>query len=508
MGPELPAKAGPKQPAKIRFRHPLARSAAYWSAPTRDRQEAHQALAEVTDQRLDPDRRAWHQAQAVPGPDDGVAAELERSAGRARARGGLSAAAAFLKHAATLTLEPTQRAERALAAAQAEIQAGAFDEARDLLALAESGPLSDLQQANVDVLRAQLAAATCRGGDAPALLVKAARKLEFADPGLSRATYLEAFAAAISAGRLAGPGSGVLEVAQAAAAAPPANAPRAPDLILDGLAAPFTEGYAAGVRTLRKALAAFGDGMSAEEELRWLWLATAFAATRTWDYERLDALSARHVQLARATGALGELPLALTTRAYALLFVGELSAAAALNDEIQAVQEATGTGLSPYGAFGLAALRGDEARTRALIEVTMRDAAQRGEGQGITFAEWANAVLANGLGRYGDAVAAAQRACDFGDDPGSLIWVMPELAEAASRTGMTGAAAWACDRLEELTSAAGSDWGLGVRARSRALVSEGEDAEGLYREAITRLGKTRLRVDLARAHLLYGEWLR
>jgi DNA-binding CsgD family transcriptional regulator len=493
---------------RVRFRHPLARSAAYRSALAGERQQAHRALAEVTDQQLDPDRRAWHRAQAAPGPDEEIAAELERSAGRARARGGLAAAASFLRQAATLTLDPEQRAGRALAAAQAKIRAGVFDVARDLLAMAESGPLSDVQQANVDLMRAQLAFVTRRGGDAPALLLRAASRLAPIDADLSRATYVDAMSAAISAGRLASAGSSVLEVARAASAAPPPpQTRRVPDFLLDGLTARFNKGYAAGVPMLRQALAAFGAGMSAEEELHWLWLG-AIAALWVWDYDRWETLSARHVQLARETGALSELPLALTSRAYALLFAGELAAAASLTDEMQAVMEATGTGLAPYGAFGLAALRGDEARTLALVDATMQDVTGRGEGEGITFAEWANAVLNNGLGHYGKAAAAAQRACSFDDDLGSLVWVVPELTEAASRTGMTEAAAWACDRLEEMTSASGTDWGLGIRARSRALISDGEEAERLYGESIARLGKTRLRVDLARAHLLYGEWLR
>ncbi|MGI5422085.1 AAA family ATPase [Actinomadura luteofluorescens] len=494
---------------RVRFCHPLARSAAYHSASTHDRQRAHQALAEVTDQQLDPDRRAWHQARAAPGPDEDIATELERSAGRALARGGLAAAAAFLNQAAALTLDPARRAERALAAAQAKIQAGALDAARDLLAMAESGPLGRYQRASIDLMRAQLAFITSRGAQAPPLLLQAAEKLEPVDSELSRATYLDAISAAIFTGRLAEPGSGILEVARQARTAPPAaHAPRAPDLLLDGLTAHFNEGYAAGFPLLRESLAVFGDGMSAEEELHWLWLASTSAALRVWDYDRWDALSVRHVRLARDTGALSELPLALTSRTYALLLAGDLTAAVTLTDEIQTVKEATGSGLAPYGAFGLAALRGDETRALALIDATVEDAARRGEGVGITFAEWANAMLNNGLGRYDKAAAAAQRACAFDDDLGSLVWAVPELIEAAARTGMAEAAAWAGDRLEEMAGATETDWGLGVLARSRALLTEGETADRLYRESIARLGKTRLRLDLARAHLLYGEWLR
>jgi len=493
---------------RVRFRHPLARSAAYRAAPAAHRRAAHRALAEVTDPRLDPDRRAWHRAQALPGPDDEVAAELERSAGRARARGGLAAAAAFLKQSATLTLDPALRAGRALAAAEAKVQAGVFDVARDLLAMAESGPLSDFQQATADLLRAQLAFNTSRGAEAPPLLLQAAAKLERIDPALSRATYLDAMSAGIFTGRLAAPGSGILDVARAARAAPPAATPRPPDLLLDGLTACYNDGYARGLPVLREAVAAFGEGMSADEELHLLWLTSVAGATRVWDYDRWEALSVRHVQLARAAGALSELPLALTSRAYVLLFAGELSAAASLADEMHAVKEATGSGLAPYGALGLAAFRGDHAGALALVGGAMDDVTRRGEGVGITFAEWAIATLNNGLGRYDEAAAAARRASDFTDDLGSLIWTMPELTEAAVRTGDTEAAAWAVGRLEEMTGTGGTEWGLGIRARSRALLSEGPIAELLYCEAIARLGKTRLRVDLARAHLLYGEWLR
>ena len=492
---------------RVRFRHPLARSAAYRFGSARERREAHGALAEATDPQLDPDRRAWHRAQAAPGPDEDVAAELERSADRALARGGLAAAAAFLKRAATLTLDPPRRAGRALAAAQAQVQAGAYDQARDLLAMAGAGPLTSSQQATVDLVRAQLAFVTSRGNDAPSLLLKAARSLEAIDAGLSRATYLDALAAGMFAGRLASPGSGVVEIGRAAAAAPPPLAPRAPDLLLDGLAAQYIDGYAAGAPMLRRALATFGDGMSAEEELRWLWLATV-AAMQVWDDDAWEALSARHVRLARRTGALSELPIALTSRTYVLLVAGDLTAAASLTGEAQAIKEATGSNLAPYGALGLAALRGDEAGTLALLDATKKDVTRRGEGVGITFAEWANAVLNNGLGRYQNALAAARRATSYEADPGCLIWPLVELIEAAARSGVTETAAGACERFAVMTDASGTDWALGLQARSQALLSEGGEAERRYRESLARLSRTRMGVDLARAHLLYGEWLR
>jgi DNA-binding CsgD family transcriptional regulator len=492
---------------RMRFRHPLARSAVYRSAPSQDRQEAHRALAEVTDQKLDPDRRAWHRAQASPGPDEEVAAELERSAGRARARGGLAAAAAFLEQAARLTLDSAQRAGRALAAAQAKVQAGAFDAARELLDMAESGPLSDFQQAMVDLTRAQLAFNANRGGDAPAMLVKAASRLEPIDTDLSRATYLDAVSAAIFAGPLASPGNDVLEVSRAACAAPPPrHSPRAHDLLLEGTAAGLHAGYAAGVPALRRAVTGFGADMSTEEELRWGWLA-AMTALRLWDDERWELLSERYVQLARETGSLSELPLALTLRAHMLVFAGDLTAAAALIDELDAVKEATGSGLAPYPALGLAALRGDEAGASALIEATVQDVTNRGEGSGITFTEWAAAVLNNGLGRYERAFAAGVNATAYDKDLALLEWSLVELIEAAVRCGKTETASEAYGQLTEMADASGTDWVLGAQARSYALLSEGDAADSLYRQAIQLLERTRVRVELARGHLLYGEWL-
>jgi DNA-binding CsgD family transcriptional regulator len=493
---------------RVRFRHPLARSAVYRSAPAEDRQRVHRALAEVTDPRLDPDRRAWHRAQAASGPDEDVAAELEHSAGRARARGGVAAIAAFLLRAAMLTLDPARRADRALAAAEAQLQAGSFDSALDLLSMAEAGPLSDVQRARVAMLRAQLAFVMNRGSDAPPLLLTAARQLESVDSALARATYLDALSAAVFTGRLAGADGDVLRIARAAGAAPPPpGRPRAWDLLLDGTAAIYNRGYVAGLPMLRQALIEFGDGMSAEEELHWLWLAS-ITAMQLCDDDQWDSLSARHVELARTTGALSELPLALTLRALFLLFCGDLTTAAALAEEAQAVKDATGTSLAPYATLTLVAFRGDEAVTSDLLHTTLADVTRRGEGVGITMAEWANAVLNNGLGRYDDAVAAARRSIGYESDRGSLALPCVELVEAAVRSEQPRTAADAYGRLAEVTSASGTDWALGLLARSKALLSDGDEAERLYSEAIACLGRTRLRVDLARVHLLYGEWLR
>jgi DNA-binding CsgD family transcriptional regulator len=498
---------------RVRFRHPLVRSAAYRSAPAQERQLAHAALAEVTDPAVDPDRRAWHRAGAAPGPDEDVAAELERSAGRAQARGGLAAAAAFLERAVLLTPDPARRAGRALAAANTKFQAGALDAAQDLLAAAGAGPLSEFERARVDLLRAQLAFVTNRGGDAPLLLVKAARRLEPVDTGLARATYLDALTAATFAGRLASPGGHTLDVARAARAAPrPLGDPRVPDLLLDGLAANFNDGYAAGVPSLRQALTAFGSGMSADEELRWLWPTTS-AALHLWDDERWDLLSARYVELARQAGALSELPLALSTRSVMLLFVGDLATATALTDEGRAVIDATGSQFAPYAAMGLAALQGRQAEVSALIEATANDVASPGEGIAMSVAEWTNALLHNGLGRYPEAMRAAQQALHYQEYPdmhypGIANWAAAELVEASARSGMTEIAAETYRWIAEMTSASGTNWALGVEARSRALVTEGDAAEGLYQDSIMHLSRSRVRAELARAHLLYGEWLR
>jgi DNA-binding CsgD family transcriptional regulator len=488
---------------RVRFRHPLARSAAYHSTALQERQQIHRALAEVTDPRSDPDRRAWHLAQAAAQPNENIARELVRSAGRARARGGVAAAAAFLERATVLTPDPDQRTQRALDAAAAKAEAGAFDAALDLIALAEAAVLSDVQRARVNLVRAQLAFVTNRGSDAPPLLLKAAKRLAAVDVAASRGTYLDALSAAMFAARLAG-GCGVVDVARAAQASPRPSTPRLSDLLLDGFVARFTEGYAAGVPILRRAVSA---ALASGGELRCLWLA-GIAALDIWDDGSWDLLSTRHVETARATGVLTELSLALSSRAVMLQFTGELTAAETLVQEVQAVNEATGGGLAPYGALLLAALRGEQAEASALIEATIRDATHRGEGVGLTVAERADAVLNNGIGNYKAATAAARRAAEHPTDLGASPWCMVELIEAAVRCGKTDLAADTLDRLTEMTRAGGTDWALGVEARSRALLNDGAEAECLYREAIERLGRTRMRSELARAYLLYGEWLR
>ena len=493
--------------AQVQFSHPLARSAIYQAASADDRREAHRALAEATDPDVDPDRRAWHHAHAARRPVEAVAAALERSAGRAQARGGAAAAAAFLQRATELTPDPARRAARALAAAHAKFDAGAADAAYKLLAAAEFGPLDDLQRARLEQLRARLAFSLTRGSDAPPLLLSAARRLAPLDAGLARETYLEAVGAAIFAGRL-GRGLTVREAAKAAHAAPQGlHRPRGIDLLLDGLATRFTVGYSEGVPSLRQALHAFcrSKGRS-EDDSRWLWLACRVAPD-LWDDQTWGELATRQVRLARAAGALNILPIALTYHAGVCVHSGEFGAAAGLIDEADEVTQATGIASFAYTSLVLAAWRGEEAHALELIHGSIDDATARGEGRAITLAEYAAAVLHNGLGHYDRAFAAAQRACEH-DDLGLFGWALIELVEAGTRTGQPEAAATALRRLGERTRAAGSEWALGIQARSCALVSEGEAADALYREAISRLGRSRIAVHLARAHLVYGEWLR
>jgi DNA-binding CsgD family transcriptional regulator len=491
--------------ARVAFRHPLLRSAIYHAAPAEDRRAAHRALAAATDADVDPDRRAWHLAQAALGPDEGVADELERSAGRAQARGGVPAAAAFLQRAAALTLDSGARARRALEAAGAKQLSGAPEEALSLLSSAADGPLDELDRAMLQRLHGQIALDLRRGGDAVPLLLDAAQRLERLDPGLARETYVEALRAASVAGRL---GGGMVAAAQSARnAPPPPGAPRAIDVLLDGLAIRFTDGYAASAATLKRALAAVRDeGGPDAQDVRWPWTARRVAPDLFED-DTWHALATRNVQIARDTGALAVLPLALNYLALLRCFEGELAAAAALVDEADEITDATGTPPIGFGKVLLAGCRGDEAQAVALFEASEAAAVARSEGVVLTFGEHARALLHNGLGRHAAALAPAESAT-VRDELMLSVWSLPELVEAATRCGRTELATGAVERLAERTRAAGTDLALGIEARGRALVSEPAMAEELYREALDRLGRSRIALDLARAHLLYGEWLR
>src|SRR5512133_3202101 len=498
--------------ARVRFWHPLVRSAAYRSASLQRRQDIHGALAQVTDPKTDPDRRAWHRAQATPGPDEDVAAELERSAGRAQARGGMAAAAAFLERASMLTPGPARRARRLLAAAWAKRAAGALDAALGLLVALEAGPLDALSAAEVERLRGLIALVQRGPSDAARLLRNAARRLEPLNAPLSRETHLDALWAEMWAGDLDSPG-GLLAAAEAARAAPPGpEPPCAVDVLLDGLALRLTQGFVASAPMLARALElSLALDITNDEAGLWRWLAggraSAIVALELWDAESWHALAAVQAQFARDTGAVVHLQYALNFLAMAHLLAGELTTAARLIEEDRLIAKVTGNPPVGYAAMALMAWRGQEAPASELSEATSRTATARGLGRMVSFADYASSVLYNGLGRHDAARNPAWRAFER-DELGYGPYVVPELAEAASRTGDVELVRAALQWLSERTRAAPSDWGLGIEARVRALLSEGDAAERYHRESIARLGRTHVRVQLARAHLLYGEWLR
>jgi len=494
--------------ARVVFHHPLVRSAVYSAASPEERRQAHRVLAEATDAAVDPDRRAWHRAQAVTGPDDDVARDLETCASRARSRGGLAAGAAFLERSAELTTDAAERARRALLAAEAKLQVGALDAALRLAAIAERGPVDELQRAQLLVLRGRVSFASERGAEGPQLLLKAAERFEAQDARRAREAYLDALTAAIFAGRL-GPVATERRVAKAALARPRVTGNAgASDLLLDGLALLITGDTASGVRVLQGAVHAFrGPAGDTEESRPWSWLAGRAAAT-LWDYESWDVLTADQARIARESGALTVLPVTLSIRASVHMFAGDLPAAASLVEEAEALGEAIDNRGVRNAAVTLAAFRGVEHEAREMIGSSAKDFSHRGEGLGVSMTLWATAVLGNGLARYEDAFAAAEEVLA---DPHDL-WFSPfaavELIEAASRTGRRESVAGALARLAGTTSASGTYWGRAVEARSRALLNDGAAAEALYREAIDRLEGTPLRLDLARTHLVYGEWLR
>jgi DNA-binding CsgD family transcriptional regulator len=498
--------------AQLRFRHPLVRSAAYRSASGQERQQIHHALAEVTDPQLDPDRRAWHRAQAAPHPDEEVADELERSAGRAQRRGGLAAAAAFLERAALLTPDPASRTRRLLAAARATSDAGALGAALGLLVAVEAGPMDARQTAEVDRLRGQIALDQRRGGDADRLLLGAARRLHTVDPELARATYLDALVAAIWAHDM-GSSPEVRTVAEAARTAPPgATPPHVLDVLLDAVAMLVTEGYAVAAPELTRALGmvlALDVGRDGAD--RWHRLAGGrigqIIAMEMWDFESWQALAARQVQFSRKTGALMHLTFALNYMARAHILAGELRAAERLVEEDHLIAEATGNTPIVDTAMLLTAWRGQEQQAAELVETVSREAAERGAGRLLSLAAYANLVLYNGLGRSEVAHDAGRRA--FTREPmGYGSHIVPELAESAARLGDTRLLADVLEWLSDRARATPTEWLLGIETRARALLSEDDQAEACYRESIERLGRTRIRAQLARAHLLYGEWLR
>jgi DNA-binding CsgD family transcriptional regulator len=492
---------------RVAFRHPLVRSAVYGIAGSSERREAHRALADATDPQLDPDRRAWHRAQAAATPDEAVAADLERSASRARARGGVAAVAAFLERAAALTPEPRHRAQRLLAAAGAHRDAGDLDTALRLLAEIEAGALDELGHARADLLRAQIASAQRHGVDAGRLFLSAASRLERVDPQLARETYLEALGGAIASDiEVAG---GARALATSARSAPSGSGtPRPIDVLLEAFAIRVTEGYAAAAPTLARALELLlATDIATEDVSRWLSISSSrdgnMVALELWDDEALHLLAARRVQIARDLGALGHLQFALSFLARSHMLAGELTAAALLLDESRLIAESTGGPTLVNAPMILAAWRGDEAQASGLIDASSEEAASRRWASN----NYARAVLYNGLGRHDAALDAVWEV--FARDPvGYGTFLVPELAEAASRTADRRLLEHALEWLSQRVRVISSGWASGMHARVRALLSDAEVAETFYRQSITHLSSTRARVELARTHLLYGEWLR
>ncbi|MFF3946787.1 AAA family ATPase [Streptomyces sp. NPDC001902] len=498
----------------VRFRHPLVRSAVYHQADPEERRAVHRALAEATDPVLDPDRRAWHAAQAVDGPDEEVAAGLEQAAGRARQRGGMAAEAVLLERAAEVTPDPWSRGRRALAAAEAHFSAASPDRATEQATLAELSPLSPLDRARLARLRARILFARSRSDEAAPLLLDAAAQFTAAGSPLAGETYLEAISATIFAGRVHGPaGAQAAAIAARGSGAPPSGSSAA-DLLLDGVATLLADDHQAGGRALRRALEPLAqeDVSTREATMRWLLLAPVALEAfihYAWDLGAWDTLSTRAVRLARDIGALGALPPALIYAGGVHIHTGEFAEAERMIDEADAIAAATGHAPHKYATLVLAAWRGDEGVAASFIDEAKERATQRGEVSLLGVAGYIQGVLFNGLARYDQALVAARSGIEhdgFNFTGLSLV----EHVEAATRCGELDQARASLARLVELTRAADSGWARGVTARSRALLTDGDEADGLYRSAIEELGRDRVvvAVEVARTHLLYGEWLR
>lgn len=488
--------------ARVRFPHPLVRSAVYQASDPSDRRTVRLALADSTDPVLDPDRRAWHRAHATTNPDESVAAEMVQSADRARGRGGLAAAAAFLQRAAELTPDPVARVDRSIDAAQAKLEIADPASAIELLAAAEIGPLDELQAARLERVRAEVVLATRRGRDAPALLLDAARRLDSLDEAQARATYVEAIASAMYAGRLR-TGPDERTIAEAARASLPVRVESVTDQLLAGLVTRFTQGYAASAAPLRQALHTLAGLAHDDPDARWLWLACRLAQD-LWDDELWHLFASRGETVARETGALGQLALALNHLAAYQVHDGSFATAAVLIDEVDAVTRATGLAPLRYAACKLAGACGDRAQMQRFTDHFLQDVAARGEGSAVGIYWGFTALLCNGFGQYAKALDAARHACEH-DDVMAFGLALSELVEAAVRAGEDEEAATALDLLCNRTQAAGTPWALGVEARARALV---DDQESSYLESVDQLGRSRAAFDLARSQLVYGEWLR
>jgi DNA-binding CsgD family transcriptional regulator len=491
---------------RVRFRHPLVRSAVFRTAGTSDLRAAHDALAFATDLDLDPERHAWHRAYAAAEPDEEIVKELEQAAEHAQRRGALVTAAAFLERATELTHEPALRATRALMATAWKVFAAEYESGLELLATAELCPLDEYQRAWLLWLRASALSGLRRAYDCPQMLLEAAALLAPMDGLRAREAYVNALGTQMYVGRLRD--KGMHDIATAACAAPASPVPSRPiDAMLDAFAIRFTDGYHAGLTPLRRAVdACIAEQDPGEQFLQWQWFAPPMAP-EVWDDERWDRLTEHVVQLNRAAGGVATLPGALEYRAEFLLHAGDFASASALYTEVDAIQQMSGQRPHPHASLEFAAWQGDEARALEVIDAGMQVMADFENGRTVGLGDYAKAVLFNSLGRYEEALRAARRACEY-DDLGLLGRYLLERVEAAARSGALDDAATALDELEQRTHAAGTDWALGSLARSRALLSDTASAETHYREALERLGATRMRAQLARAHLLYGEWLR
>jgi DNA-binding CsgD family transcriptional regulator len=490
---------------RVRFHHPLVRSAVYRAASPDERRRVHDALAEVSDPELAADRRAWHRALAAAGPDEAVAADLERAAGRAQSRGGVAAGAALLERASTLTPDPELQAARALAAADASFQAGEFDATQRLLVAAESGPLDGVQRARAALLRGHAAVVSRYGNEAASLLLEAAKRLEPFDLGLARRAYLTAWSAAVTAHHLGG-AEVLLEVSRAVRALPPLPPdPHPLDLVIEGFALLITDGHAVAMPVLHRA----GEEvlqLPGQDVLRWGWQVGGVRSA-TWDDDAI-AVYERQAQIVRDAGALAELPIHLQALALERAWRGDLSGVRRLMDEAESIAASTGNQVPPFALLRVLALEGRESEARSLIDAVIQEGTARGQGIAVMVAYWAAAVLYNGLGRYEEAAAAASVVDANGILPWLTMWARFELVEAAARIGDTEVARNALRKLAATTRPAGSGFALGIEARSRALLADRDHAEASYREAIEQLDRAGIRVELARAQLVFGEWLR
>ena len=512
----LEVSAGAAQPAvtsglleaNLEFHHPLVRSAVSRAAPAEQRRQVHLALAEVTDATADPDHRAWHRAQAAAGPDEDVAEQLERAAGRAQQRGGRAAAAALLERSAELTPQPQRRALRSLLAAHAQLMAGASDRAQALLDQALPNLTDTPLAAQAMRMQGVIRFSDGRGGETPSLLFQAAMGLKSTDPQLAREVLMEAFEAAMWAGRLTS-GTTALAVARAARGFPaPDGNKHVGNLLLSAYSARLTQGYASAVEGWRRAIAAHIDELG--PQLKWdglVWNATG----ELLDYEAHYATARTWARVSRAQGALATLPGALNAQAWCEVLAGRIEAAEALVAEAEEIASATGAPATPGASeilkLGILCWRGDERKARPLAESVAAEALARGQGLGMTIVEYMLTILELGLGRYEEARVYALRV--FAED---VLWfgsaALADAVEAAVRAGDKDAARAALTRLSERASASRTPWGLGLLARAQALLASDEAAEPLLRESLDHLGRSGLATELARTHLLYGEWLR